>query len=116
MIAKHIRIGIAAFAMTLASAASAQSIVDEWAGVKAPPAPALKPATVDPRVTALLLMDFTNQTCTTERRPRCAASVPKLAKLLNDARAHNMMVVYSVPGAGATSADILKELAGRKHS
>lgn len=35
--------------------ASAQTIIDEWATVKAPPAPALKPVTVDPKVTALLI-------------------------------------------------------------
>ena len=38
-------------------------------------APALKPAVVDPATTALLLFDFTTQTCSTERRPRCAASI-----------------------------------------
>lgn len=90
-----------------------QTIIDEWTGVKVPAAPALKPATLDPKTTALLLMDFTNQTCTKERRPRCAASVPKLQKLLTDARTHGMFVVYSVATAGATGADILKELAAK---
>ena len=94
----------------IAGPSRAQTIIDEWKSVPLPPPPPLKPATVDPKTTALLLMDFTNQTCTTERRPRCAASVPKLAKLLADARARDMFVVYSVPGAGTTAADILKEL------
>jgi nicotinamidase-related amidase len=97
----------------IATGASAQTIVDEWASVKAPAAPPLKPAVVDPKTTALLLLDFTNQTCTKERRPRCAASVPGLAKLLADARAHSMFVVFSVATAGATGADILKELAAK---
>ncbi len=113
MIRNQVRnwLGLAGLAMLIACGAGAQTLIDEWPGVKPPAAPVLKPAIVDPRTTALLLMDFTNQTCTTERRPRCAASVPKLVKLMNDARARNMMVIYSVPGSGATSADILKELA-----
>ena len=46
------------------SAASAQSIVDEWAAVKAPPAPELKPVTLDPKTTALFLLDFVAPNCT----------------------------------------------------
>jgi nicotinamidase-related amidase len=96
-----------------ATPTQAQTILDEWKSVELPAPPPLAPATIDPKTTALLLLDFTNQTCTTERRPRCAASVPKLAKLLTDARALGMFVVYSVPGAGTTAADILKELAAK---
>ena len=43
--------------------AHAANIIDEWASVKAPPAPALKPVTVDPKTTALLMLDFMNQNC-----------------------------------------------------
>ena len=54
--------GIIATATVLSSAvglpARAANIVDEWANVKTPPAPALKPVTVDPKSTALLLLDF----------------------------------------------------------
>ncbi len=35
--------------------AFAQTIADEWSGVKVPPAPELKGVTVDPKVTALRL-------------------------------------------------------------
>ena len=111
---KHTK--LAAFAATffaMAAPVGAQTIVDEWSAVKMPAPPALKPAKVDPKTTALLLFDFTHQTCSKERRPRCAASVPKLKKLLDDARANNMFVVWSVAGATAKPADILPEIAPR---
>lgn len=38
----------------------AGSITEEWDSVKAPPAPVLKPVTVDPKTTALLMLDFMN--------------------------------------------------------
>ena len=62
-------------------------VLSEWKDLAFPPAPELKPAKVEAASTALLLLDFTNQTCTQERRPRCAAQVPGLAKLLAEARA-----------------------------
>ena len=55
----------------LALPAQAANIVDEWASVKAPAAPTLKPVTVDPKTTALLMLDFMNQNC--GKRPRCVA-------------------------------------------
>ena len=55
-------------------------------------------------------MDFTNQTCSKERRPRCVASVPKVLKLVTDARAKGAFVIYSVAVPGSVPTDILKEL------
>jgi nicotinamidase-related amidase len=101
-----------ALAATIAGAAKADAI-SEWKDLAFPPAPELKAAKVDPATTALLLLDFTNQTCTQERRPRCAAQVPGLAKLLADARAKNVFVVYSVATAGTDRKDILAPLAAR---
>jgi nicotinamidase-related amidase len=95
------------------ASAGAQTIIEEWAGAKLPPAPVLKPARVDAAKTALLLFDFTTQTCTQERRPRCAARVPKLRQLLDDAHAHNMFVVYSIATADSKPSDILAEIAPR---
>jgi len=80
-------------AVMASPAARAQGVLDDWASVKMPPAPALKPAAVDPKTTALMLFDFTTQTCSQERRPRCAASMPKMKKLLEEARARGMFVV-----------------------
>jgi nicotinamidase-related amidase len=89
-----------------------QTIVDEWTTVQAPKPPELKPATMDPKTTALLVLDFVKQTCNAERRPRCLTSVPKVETLLNLARSKGVTVIHSITTA-ATPADIAKELAPR---
>jgi nicotinamidase-related amidase len=94
----------------VATAAGAASIIDEWSTVKPPPPPALKPVTIDRKTTALLMLDFNKQTCNAERRPRCIASIPKVAKFLAAARTAGIPVIYSLGGGGAP-ADIAKELA-----
>lgn len=106
-------LGFAFVLFALCSSAGAQTIVDEWPSIALPPPPALKPAKVDAAKSALLLFDFTHQTCSPERRPRCAASVPKLKKLLEDARARNMFVVWSIATADSKASDILPEIAPR---
>jgi nicotinamidase-related amidase len=83
-------------------------ILDEWASVKAPPAPALKEVKVDPKTTALLMLDFMNQNC--GKRPRCIATLPAMQKLLAAARAAKAPVVYSII-ANTTTADVMKEVA-----
>ena len=93
--------------------ASAQTIVDTWDAVKAPPAPELKSVILDSKATALLLLDFNKQTCNAERRPRCIASIPKVQELLEEARSKGFTIIYSL-SAGATSTDIARELAPRK--
>jgi len=90
--------------------ARAQSIVDDWASVKAPPAPELKAIKLDPKATALLMLDFVKQTC--PPRPRCVASLPRVQKLLEQARAKGVHVVHSL--VGPTVADILPEVAARE--
>jgi nicotinamidase-related amidase len=102
---------LAAIAASMAlptAIAQAQTIVDEWASVKAPPAPELKPVTVDVKSTALLMLDFMNQNC--GKRPACVASVPGMKKLLDAARAAKTTVVYSFI-ANTTGADVVKDLA-----
>jgi len=86
------------------------TIIDEWAAVKAPAAPELKPVSVDPKVTALLVLDIEQLTCNSERRPRCIASVPKIQSLITKARAKGVPVVYSLTSRG-TKDTILKEVA-----
>jgi nicotinamidase-related amidase len=95
-------------AMGMASPGHAASVIDEWASVKLPPAPALKPVTVDPKTTALLMLDFMNQNC--GKRPRCVATVPAVKKLLAEARAKKMAVVYTLI-AKTTPADVIKDVA-----
>jgi nicotinamidase-related amidase len=99
---------IAATVVALTLPAQANNIVDEWAGIKAPPAPTLKPVTVDAKTTALLMLDFMNQNC--GKRPRCIASIPAVKKLLIEARAHKVAVIYSIV-ANSTPADVIKDVA-----
>lgn len=96
---------------TLATAATAQTIIDQWASIKTPPAPQLKPVTVDPKTTALLMLDFMNQNC--GKRPACVASIPAMKKLLGEARAAKASVVYSII-ANTTTADVIKDVAPTK--
>ena len=88
----------------------AQTLIEEWATAKLPAPPELKPATLIAKETAVLVMDFTNQTCSSARRPRCAASVPKVLKLVSEARARGALIIYSVAVPGSVATDILKEL------
>lgn len=90
--------------------AGAQTIIDEWSQAKLPAPPVLKAVTLVPKETALLVMDFTVQTCTPEKRKRCADSVPKVKKFVEEARAKGALIVYSVAVPGSVAADILKEL------
>ena len=77
--------------------AQANDITQEWASVKPPPVPELKPATIDPKTTALLALDFMKGNCGV--RPRCASTIPVANKLIEQARAHDMLVVYTLVGA-----------------
>ena len=91
-----------------APAAQAQTIIDEWASVMVPPPPELKPVTVDPKTTALLMLDFMNQNC--GKRPRCVASIPAVKKLLDKARTAKVAVVYAII-TDTTTADVIKDVA-----
>ena len=105
------RILAAAFLMVgmTASGVQAADVIEEWANIK-PPAPTLKPVTVDPKTTALLMLDFMKQNC--GQRPRCVASLPAMKKLLESARAAKAPVVYAII-ANSTIADVLPEVAAQ---
>ena len=75
-----------------------QGIIGEWTNVHLPPVPELKPVTVDPKTTALLVLDMMKGNC--GARPRCLATIPNVRRLLEAARARDMMVVYNLTGAG----------------
>ena len=81
--------------LTYAAPSSAQTIIDEWQSVKAPPPPELKAVTLNPKTTALLMIDIIKQTCNMQRRPRCVAAIPKIQKLLAEARAKGVYVIYA---------------------
>ena len=94
--------GVAALTAIAALAApvAAMDITKEWTQVKPPPVPELKPATVDPKTTALLVLDLMKTNCGV--RPRCASTVAPVKKLVEEARAHNMMVFYTLVGSNPT--------------
>jgi nicotinamidase-related amidase len=92
-------------------AARAQTIVDEWASVKVPPPPELKKVTVEPKTAVLLVMGFVRDSCNAARRPRCAATIPAVARLLAGARGHGVFVMHSVPSTNPTGDYIVPELA-----
>jgi nicotinamidase-related amidase len=97
----------AALVVAIAGSASAGDVVADWAQAKAPPPPELKDVTVDPSTTALLFLDIMKAGCTA--RPRCVAAVPSLKRIHDAARAHNMVVWYSLVGAQgkATPDDVM---------
>ncbi len=78
----------------------AADIVAEWGTVKPPPAPELKPVTLDGKTTALLILDLQKPSCTMQRRVRCVDTIPKVKKLHDAARAAGATVIYSFAGAG----------------
>ena len=84
-------------ATALAGPARAGDIITDWDSVKLPPKPELKAVTVDPKTTALLVLDLMKNNC--GARPRCAPIVPTVKKLIDTARARNMMIVYNLTGA-----------------
>jgi len=102
----------AALAAALAVApptARAADIMAEWASVKLPPPPELKPVTLEGKTTALLILDVMKESCA--RRPRCAEMVPNLKKLHDQARAAGAMVFYTLVGGGSpTAADVVEGL------
>jgi len=92
-------LGLAAIGVALlASRAMAADLIGEWSSIQMPPPPILKPVTIDPKTTALLLFDFMKENC--GARPRCVEAVPKLKALDDKARAAKMMVAYTFPNNG----------------
>ena len=95
----------------VATPAFAQSIIDEWSKVQVPPPPELKRVTIDPKSTALMVMGFVKDSCNIQRRPRCVATIPHVKKLLEEARAHGVLVLHSVPYSNPTGDYIVADLA-----
>lgn len=88
------------------------TVIEEWSKVKVPPAPEIKEVSVDVKTTALLILDIEKVT-THDKRPRAVASVPRIAKLLAEARKNGMTVAYSTTTRG-TPEDILPEVKPEK--
>ena len=90
-----------------------ETLAEEWGQVRIPPMPALKPVTVEPATTALFMISLTQETCNPKKRPRCAATIPRIAKLLHAARDHHLLVIHSLTRGGAAKDQLVKDLAPR---
>lgn len=106
-------LAVTSFSIMLVSSAMSQTIIDEWSTIKPPPPPQVQKVTIEPKTTALLVLDIVKQTCNMKRRPRCVASIPKIQSLLNQARSKGVAVIHSITSS-ATPADIAKEVAPRE--
>jgi nicotinamidase-related amidase len=84
-----------------------QTIIDEWYTIATPPAPDLQSIAVDPKTSALLILDMETTIC---RNQRCIASISKINNLLNNAKDRGMLVVYSLTLTGNPS-DIAWQIA-----
>ena len=91
----------AALALAFAGSPSIADVISDWSTAVAPPPPELKDVTIDPSTTALLLLDIMKEGC--GARPRCVAAVPNIRKMHDEARAHDMIVWYSLVGSGGRS-------------
>ncbi len=100
----------AAIGLGTSVSARAADIIDEWASVKAPPAPELKPVTVDSKTTALLMLDFVMASCNPERGRRCVGTLAAVKNILGEARGKGMLVIYTAYGKN-TEKDIVPEVA-----
>jgi len=108
--ARNLAAVAAVAALSIGSPATAQTVIDEWASVKTPPPPELKPVTVgNVGETAFLVLDIQKQNCLP--RPRCVASLPKIQKFLGEARAKGIPVVHAT--FSGKIEDILPEAAPR---
>src|SRR3978361_1786756 len=88
---------LGAFGIALLASPAVADIINDWNTAVAPPPPELKEVTVDPSTTALLFLDIMKGGCSA--RPRCIAAVPNMKRLHEAARAHNMVVWYSLVGS-----------------
>ena len=94
---------------------SVADVISDWSTAVAPPPPELKEVTVDPSTTALLLLDIMKAGCTA--RPRCVAAMPTIKRMHDEARAHDMVVWYSLVGTdGKATPDDVTDPAIKPHA
>jgi len=86
-----------------------KSVIDSWDAVEAPAAPPLQPVQLDPRTSALLVLDLQNGNCNSERMPRCVDTLAGIGEFIGRARSQKILIVYSLTSK-ATPADIRPEV------
>ena len=85
----------ASVAGLMPASSSAADVVKEWASVKAPPVPQLKPVQIDRDTTAILVLDIQKPGCDAERRPRCVDTLANIQILVDSARGLGVPVIYT---------------------
>jgi nicotinamidase-related amidase len=83
--------------IALIGSPSIADVISDWSTAVAPPVPEVKEVTVEPATTAVLMLDLMKAGCSA--RPRCLAAVPSMKRVHEAARAHNMLVWYSLVGS-----------------
>ena len=93
--------------IALIGSPSIADVISDWSTAVAPPVPEVKEVTVEPATTAVLMLDLMKAGCSA--RPRCLAAVPSMKRVHEAARAHNMLVWYSLVGSNgkATPDDVV---------
>lgn len=86
-----------------------KTVIDLWDDIEPPPAPLLRPVQVDPKSSAILVLDLQNTNCNSEKRPRCVDCLTGIRKFISKARSKSLPVIYSVTSK-ATASDIRKEV------
>jgi nicotinamidase-related amidase len=86
------------------------TVIEDWNAVDVPPAPELKPVSIQTEKTALLVLDIQKNNCNADRRPRCVETISGIRRLIEAARSKNVPVVYSLTSK-AEPADILDAVA-----
>ncbi|HEY8805393.1 MAG TPA: isochorismatase family protein, partial [Clostridium sp.] len=84
-----------------------QTIINIWNTIPTPPAPKLKSVAIDPKSSALLILDMETSIC---KSPSCIASIFNINTLLTKSRKNGIPVVYSLTHTGNPS-DIARQIA-----
>jgi nicotinamidase-related amidase len=85
-----------------------RTIIEEWNSIKSPSAPNIRKVAIGQN-TALLILDIQYINCTDDNRPRFVQSLPKIQRLLTQARNMKLPIIYSLTRNGELS-DIRKEV------
>src|SRR5215213_8020381 len=88
--------------------ADSMVVTDAWHEIEVPSPPPIRAISIDPKRSALLLLDFLADVCT-ERRPRAAAALPKIQRFLSKARSRGMVVVHTTTRKGLDDGSDLAE-------
>ena len=78
------------------SLAGNKNLLESWSEIKMPPPVTVESVHLDPKSSALLILDIEEYTCNADRRPRCLESLPQIQNFLERARSKGLPVIYSL--------------------